>query len=612
MKDNYHKKKELSAILLVMGLVSLLTGVTFAFFNYTRTGTVNNIGTGRIYFNSTQNGRLQLTNIFPVKESEVNENELDSVTVGIIGDTTYPNGEEYLISFVNVNNIVNGKKIPINYMASYEPVTDKVIGTKNDDYWNAREDKNANIYLLNETGGVVENKQILVGFIKNDNTGINGTLTIKAYIDADRIAISDTYDGSEDDNHGTTYDWVNDRTVFTTEEWNSFQTSGTPISFQIRAESNEGIWVDNSTPASCFELMPAEKSYSVNTSMNESELNTCVSYINDLWDIEINPLPEGETLEAFCQGTGTVDGNTFQNYLDWGEFENRQLDYLEEHNIIIDNGYKVGIEKYDASCGSDVIIPKTVSAIKNNYSLNSNMTESELYTCVSYFNDLLNIENNQLDEGETIESFCQGTGTAWGNTFQQRLDNNWFYQDALDYLEEHNIISNNKETVEANVTYIDDYAFNSKNLTSVEIPNSVTGIGYDAFHNNNITTVNIDMENIPDSLFYYFDTITNLTIGEHVKVIGRGAFSNNNISGTLTIPDSVIEIGGGAFMHNQLSNVIVSDEYFDKTSQYICKNDVNSSQENVIIPPQLFLDSNVTITNRSGTKQCISKKISSI
>ena len=248
------KKNMIVTLLLVLGIVSITIGVTYAFFNYTRTGLANNIGTGRIYFNMAQNGKLQLTNIFPVKASEVDASSLDSVSVSIVGDTTYQSGEEYLISLVNVNNTINDKQIPINYIATYTANTDAVIGSSSNDYWNAREDKNANIYLLNETGSVVENKQVLVGFIKNDNTGINGTLTIKAYIDADRIAISDTYDGSEDDNHGTTSEWVNGRTVLTTEEWNSMQT--TPISFQIRAESNEGIWVDepsNGTIESCPE-----------------------------------------------------------------------------------------------------------------------------------------------------------------------------------------------------------------------------------------------------------------------------------------------------------------------------------------------------------------------
>ena len=236
-------KRLILTLLLVLGLVSITVGVTYAFFNYTRTGIANNLGTGRIYFNTSQNGRLQLTNIFPVKSTDINTNTLDTVTVGIVGDTTYTDGEEFLISLVDVNNTVNNKKIPIKYIATYEANSESVIGTSSSEYWTARNNKDANIYLLNGTGAVEENKQVLVGYIDNGDTGINGTLTIKAYIDGDRIAISDTYDETESDNMGTTTEWVDGRTVFTTTEWNSFQTSGTPISFKIKAESNEGIWV---------------------------------------------------------------------------------------------------------------------------------------------------------------------------------------------------------------------------------------------------------------------------------------------------------------------------------------------------------------------------------
>ncbi len=45
-------------------LLIALVGGTYAFFNYTRTGTANNIRTGRIYFNSTQGNTLNITNMF--------------------------------------------------------------------------------------------------------------------------------------------------------------------------------------------------------------------------------------------------------------------------------------------------------------------------------------------------------------------------------------------------------------------------------------------------------------------------------------------------------------------------------------------------------------------
>ena len=241
MEEKKNNRKVLFTVMFVAMLTVIVIGTSFAFFNYTRTGVANNIKTGRIYFNSTQNGTLNMTNIFPMTSTQASTATLDTVTVGIIGDTTYANGEEFEITLTGINNTINGKQIPINYIAEYTAVTGKNIGTESETYWESRNSKNANIYTLTETGSVEEGKQVLVGYIKNGETGIEGTLTIKAYIDADRIAISDTYDSAnpETDNNGTTTNWVDGRVVFTTEEWHSFQNSSTPISFKIKTESNE-------------------------------------------------------------------------------------------------------------------------------------------------------------------------------------------------------------------------------------------------------------------------------------------------------------------------------------------------------------------------------------
>ena len=248
------KHVRLSVIGFAILLIALVGG-TYAFFNYTRTGAANTIRTGRIYFNTTQGEELTLTNVFPMKSSEAGSANLDFVTVGIVGDTTYADGEEFEITLTGLNNTVNGKKIPINYIATYTAATGGSIGEASGTYFTSRDDKDANIYKLNATGEVVDGKQVLTGYIKNGATGISGTLSIKAYIDADRIAISDTYYenaptpsptasplASPNDEYGTTTEWVDGRVVLTTEEWNSL--ASTPISFKIKAESNEGIWVN--------------------------------------------------------------------------------------------------------------------------------------------------------------------------------------------------------------------------------------------------------------------------------------------------------------------------------------------------------------------------------
>ena len=60
----------------------------------------------------------------------------------------------------------------------------------------------------------------------------------------EKILISDTYDGTESDNMGTPNSMAQGKTVLTTSEWNALKTSG--ISFKVKVEANEGIWVNPS------------------------------------------------------------------------------------------------------------------------------------------------------------------------------------------------------------------------------------------------------------------------------------------------------------------------------------------------------------------------------
>jgi hypothetical protein len=76
------------------------------------------------------------------------------------------------------------------------------------------------------------------------------------------------------------------------------------------------------------------------------------------------------------------------------------------------------------------------------------------------------------------------------------------------------------------VTSIGEEAFIQTSLTSVTIPNSVTGIGVNAF--------------------YDCTSLTNVTIGDGVTNIGAGAFSDAALTG-VTIPNSVTSIGESAF-----------------------------------------------------------------
>ena len=308
-------RKQMYLVIGAFALVLMLGTVTYAFFNYTRTGSANTIRTGRIAFNSQQGTAINLTNVFPVDVTNGipnNNANVGSVTINVTGDTTYTDGIEYLVSATNVVNTVgsgaNAKTIPISVEVSVTSnvhgevpnQTTTTLGTSDSDYFaNRGSSVNSSIYKVLAEETIANNDELLVGYIKSGAEGVDGNIVIRAYIDASKVAISDTYPEGiihtvkttnysssdceevlagvtnassycatasslqntidnglltnaqitslvnagivEEYTDGTTSSWAGDREVFTTAEWNSLQTNG--ISFQVKIEANEGIWV---------------------------------------------------------------------------------------------------------------------------------------------------------------------------------------------------------------------------------------------------------------------------------------------------------------------------------------------------------------------------------
>ena len=101
------------------------------------------------------------------------------------------------------------------------------------------------------------------------------------------------------------------------------------------------------------------------------------------------------------------------------------------------------------------------------------------------------------------------------------------------------------------VTLISEYAFSyCSNLTGINIPESVTSIGWNAFDGcTNITNINIpeSVLSIRDFVFYNCSSLTNVTISGGVKSIGYCAFSGCSSLTNITIPEGVTTIGESAF-----------------------------------------------------------------
>ena len=240
-------KKQSLIVIGVFTLVLALVTTTYAFFNYARTGTGNTIRVGRISFVSKNEETISLNNLFPIdpsNTSDLNDNtKVGTYSIDIKGDTDYVDGIEYLVSAVDANIYTSeGQIVPITLDFT---VTD--LGDPSANYFTARENTNASIYkrLVGDT--LKGDEQLLVGYIKPNTQsgtaeGVDGSITIKAYLDKNKILISDTYDGTESDNMGTPNSLAEGKTVLTTSEWNALKTSG--ISFKVKVEANEGIWVE--------------------------------------------------------------------------------------------------------------------------------------------------------------------------------------------------------------------------------------------------------------------------------------------------------------------------------------------------------------------------------
>ena len=227
MNQSNNKKKIWLVILIIIVLFSITVGVSIAFFNYTRTGSPNSIAVGNISFNSNYTA-VTLNNVFPIDKANIltDTDNVMTVNVAITGNTSYPGGIDYKVTASNVRITTNNKSIPLSVNVTSSDLPNNSVA----------------LYSY-EDGTILENNsEFAVGHIP-PNTNVNGTITLRVYIDGDRVAISDTYDGTESEINGTTNEWVNGRTVLTTSEWNALQTSG--IGFSVKVEAEEGVYDSN-------------------------------------------------------------------------------------------------------------------------------------------------------------------------------------------------------------------------------------------------------------------------------------------------------------------------------------------------------------------------------
>jgi len=216
--NNNSSKQVLLSVIGVAILVVAVVGVSFAFFNYSRTGTeVNGLTVGTIFFEADVN-KAELNNAFPVSATTANGTSVSTddvavVTVTITGNTTYANGINFEVTAVpEAGNSLASNLITTNVtMTNATGVTLTQQATS-----------------LATTGNTTLCRGNIAG--TTGTTAVTATITIKLYVDSANVLITDTASDP-----GTAA-IINGRTVVTTANWNA-----KTFSFKINVTATQGV-----------------------------------------------------------------------------------------------------------------------------------------------------------------------------------------------------------------------------------------------------------------------------------------------------------------------------------------------------------------------------------
>ena len=484
MKNN---KKTIIIISIILGVLVLTLGLTYAMLSISKTGQNSSLVVGDVYMHYANGSKsINLANVLPSDTYDATS----FFEFTIDGKNTTTNKDIwYEIILKHGDNLTGKTRIKDNLLKF--TLTETKNGTTTT-VFDGRSYKD------------LTSKRIWVNTI-NKNTTSEISITYRLYM------------------------WISNTTVignvnqdYTTEEWKNIFAS---IKVDVAGDFNEKILA---TDESCF-TAGTTKTYKVNNNMTTEELNKCTTHITNLnWNWN-----DGETPEAFCKGTGTNRGYTFQTLLNGNLFGSEDLSYFENNNIITSTT-GAAILDYDETCGSDVIIPSTIKGYPVTVIGNSSTTIvkqlSNKVNNYSFDNLINNIKAN-------IQPMSQG---------------------VLASFESKNLTS---VVIPDSVTLIASHAFANNQLASIIIPDSVTIIEWSAFANNQLATIVIpNSVNVIAIEAFANNQLTNITIPSNVAIIGYRVFYNNQLTSVeFSNPSKLERIETSAFRGNNISTVSIPE-----------------------------------------------------
>ena len=117
--------------------------------------------------------------------------------------------------------------------------------------------------------------------------------------------------------------------------------------------------------------------------------------------------------------------------------------------------------------------------------------------------------------------------------------------------------------IPSSVTKIGDYAFHRcSGLTTLNLPSNVTSIGYRAFSEcSDLTSVDLpsSITNIGDYVFFYCENLSKVNLPSEITAISNGAFGGCSSLTNVILPSALTSIGNIAFANcSNLANVTLS------------------------------------------------------
>lgn len=201
--------------------------------------------------------------------------------------------------------------------------------------------------------------------------------------------------------------------------------------------------------------VPEVQSFIPNNKSNVFQMTTGILKIDN------SSSAEDATIIAYCQGTGTINGNTFQSAIDNHNLNSNTLNELKDKNIVTSDNK---VNPIMASQTYTENGQNELSRCVDYMMIRGGLVEPRSYNQNNYLVRQIVTSNTELTT--RMINFCQGSGTFTGTedsfNFQTAINDNYFSSDT--YLYNNNIIVYETKTLPYFEFTIDGKNTSNKNI----------------------------------------------------------------------------------------------------------------------------------------------------